>query len=78
MNTNVNVYEVLSTVPGMGQAFHGGDDEEEDCYHYYQILDTLCCSVAKSCPTLCDPMSCSKPGFPVLHYLLEFSQIHVY
>ena len=23
---------------------------------------------AKSCPTLCDPMDCSMPGFPVLHY----------
>ena len=22
------------------------------------------CSVAKSCPTLCDPMDCSTPGFP--------------
>ena len=62
----------------MGQAFDGGDDDEEDCYHYYHILDNLCCSAAKSCPTLCDPMSCSKPGFPVLHYLLEFAQIHVY
>ena len=28
-----------------------------------------CCSVTKSCPTLCDPMDCSMPGFPVLHYL---------
>ena len=26
-----------------------------------------CCSVAKLCPTLCDPMDCSTPGFPVLH-----------
>ena len=26
-------------------------------------------SVAKSCPTLCDPMDCSTLGFPVLHYL---------
>ena len=25
------------------------------------------CSVAKSCPTLCDPMDCSTPAFPVLH-----------
>ena len=25
-----------------------------------------CCSVAKSCPTLCDPMDCSTPGFPVI------------
>ena len=24
-------------------------------------------SVAQSCPTLCDPMDCSKPGFPVHH-----------
>ena len=22
-------------------------------------------SVAQSCPTLCDPMDCSTPGFPV-------------
>ena len=36
-----------------------------------------CCSVAKSCPILCDPMDCSTPGFPVLHYLLEFAQTHV-
>ena len=27
-----------------------------------------CCSVAKLCVTLCDPMDCSTPGFPVLHY----------
>ena len=28
-----------------------------------------CCSVAKSCQTLCNPMDCSTPGFPVLHSL---------
>ena len=27
---------------------------------------------------LCNPMKCSMPGFPILHYLLEFSQIHVH
>ena len=26
-------------------------------------------SVAQSCPTLCDPMDCSTPGFPVYHQL---------
>ena len=35
-------------------------------------------SVAQSCPTLCDPMDCSMPGFPVLHYFLEFAQTHVH
>ena len=29
--------------------------------------------IAQSCPTLCDPMNCSTPGFPVLHHLLEFA-----
>ena len=42
------------------------------------VLYCCYCSVAKSCPTLCYPMDCSTPGFPVLHYLLEFSQIHVH
>ena len=37
-----------------------------------------CCSVAKLCPTLCDPMDCNTPGFPVLHYLPEFAQTHVH
>ena len=26
------------------------------------------CSVTRSCPILCDPMDCSMPGLPVLHY----------
>ena len=29
-----------------------------------------CCAVTESCLTPCDPMDCSIPGFPVLHYLL--------
>ena len=28
----------------------------------------MCCSVFNSCLTLCDPMNCSTPGFPDLHY----------
>ena len=35
-------------------------------------------SVAQSCPTLCDPMDCSRPGLPVHHQLLEFTQTHVH
>ena len=41
-------------------------------------LPCCCCSVANSCPALCDPMDCSTPGFPVLHYLPEFAQTHVH
>ena len=35
-------------------------------------------SITQSCPTLCDPMDCSMPGFPVLHYIPELAQIHVH
>ena len=28
--------------------------------------------------SLCDPMDCSTPGFPVLHYFSKFAQTHVH
>ena len=34
-------------------------------------------SVAKSCPSLCDPMNHSTPGLPVHHHLPGFTQTHV-
>ena len=34
-------------------------------------------SVSQSCPTCCDPMNRSTPGFPVHHKLPEFTQTHV-
>ena len=37
-----------------------------------------CSSVAKSCLTLCTPMECSMPGFPVLPDISEFAQTHVH
>ena len=37
-------------------------------------MEGLSCSLAKSCPTLCNIMDCSTPGFPVLHHLPEFAQ----
>ena len=36
-----------------------------------------CCSVTK-CVQLCNPIDYNMPGSPVLHYLLEFAQIHVH
>ena len=35
-------------------------------------------SVARACPTLCDPMNSSTPGLPVHHQLLESTQTHVH
>ena len=55
--------------------------------HGHHICFLICCnkspqtqlsSVTQSCPTLCDPMDCSKPGFPVHLQLPEFAQTHVH
>ena len=35
-------------------------------------------TVAKSCPTLCDFVDCSKPGSSALHCLPAFAQTHVH
>ena len=35
-------------------------------------------SVSQSCPTLCNPMNRSTPGFPVHHQIPEFTQTHVH
>ena len=37
-----------------------------------------CCSVAKSCLSLCDHMDCNTPDFPIPHHLPEFIQVHVH
>ena len=37
-----------------------------------------CCSVAQSCPTLCDLMDCRMPALPVPHHLPKFAQVHVH
>ena len=35
-------------------------------------------SVTQLCPTLCDCMDCSTPGFPVHHQLPKLTQTHVH
>ena len=39
---------------------------------------SCCCSVTQSCPTLCYPIDCSMPGFPVHRQLSEFAQTHIH
>ena len=46
--------------------------------HWRIIEHKYCCSVAQSCPTRCNPMDCSMPGFPVLHHLPDLAQTHVH
>ena len=44
----------------------------------FTSLHFCCCSVAKSYLTLCHPMNCSTPGFPVYPQLPELTQTHVH
>ena len=46
----------------------------------FEVFKHLKCigSVTQLCLTLCMPMDCSMPGFPVDHQLPEFTQIHVH
>ena len=48
------------------------------CWCFLSLHSFYCCSVTQSCLTLCNPIDCSTPGFPVLHYLPEFVQTHVH
>ena len=43
----------------------------------WELDSCFCCSVAQLCLTLCDPMDCSMPGFPVHHHVPQLVQAHV-
>ena len=43
-----------------------------------QFISVQFSSVSQLCPTLCNLMDCSTPGFPVHHQLQEFTQTHVH
>ena len=59
---------------------------DSDCSHEIKrhlllgrkAMTNLCYSVAQWCLILYDPMDCSIPGFPVLHYVPDFGQTHVH
>ena len=48
-----------------------------ECY-LWVMVSVQFSSVTQSCPTLCDPMDCSMPGFPIHYRLLELTQTHVH
>ena len=45
---------------------------------YFWCYDNWLSSVAHFCPTLCKPIDCSMPGFPVQHQSPELAQTHVH
>ena len=47
-------------------------------FTFFFLFPNSWCSVAKSRPTLCNPMNCSMPSFPNLYHLLKLAQTHVH
>ena len=69
----------------LGSAAPGGKRYQylllSNCYLQFHVLIlfySIISLVTQSCLTLCDPMDCRRPGFPVHHQLLELSQTHVH
>ena len=68
-----------AALPGWGLRDTGGEVPGRAGHAWGQAPGPNCCrSVAQSCQTLCDPMDCSTPDFPVHHQLPEPAQTHVY
>ena len=75
--------------PALADGFFITEPPGKPCTQYFlhvylfifswRIIALKCCIVVLLfSPTLCDPMNCSTPGFPVLHHLLEFTQTHLH
>ena len=47
-------------------------------FSHWQCSSVQFGSVTQSSLTLCDPMDCNTPGFPVHHQLLELAQTQVH
>ena len=94
LSPHISQWQGCGVLQSMGLQRGGHDLATEPqpvshCLHLWNGITVLCsscvvvriklaCSVTKSCLTPCEPMSCSMPGFPVLHHLLEFAQVHVH
>ena len=52
------------------------EDNNGNSNNYRSSVSSV--TLSQSCLTLCYPMDCSTPDFPVLHQLPELAQIHVH
>ena len=51
---------------------------QHSCTQHPKASSVQFSSVIQSCLTLCDPMDCRMPGFPVHHQLPDLAQPHVH
>ena len=77
---SVNFVQVL---PDSLSDIYTSVSEDDSSSEYSSDSDDVnicywCCSLAKSCLTLCNPLDCSTPYFSVPHHLLELAQVSVH
>ena len=56
---------------------HFGQTDVSSCLQVWFVWSIKFSSVVQSCPTLCNSIDCSSPGFPVHHQFPELAQTHV-
>ena len=74
----IDVYFLNSPSPSLSLNVKGKTVQNTSDDKFFGMKLLLLFSQTKSCPTLCNPMECSRPGFSVPHHLLEFAQLHVH
>ena len=67
----------LSGLASLGLRTHSRREETTVMIFVEHLLHVLS-FVPQSRPTLCDPVECSTPGFPVPHHLPEVAKVHVH
>ena len=65
--SRINIKKPFTAKVGSSHSFP--ESEQFSFKIIRQMSEHCCCLVAKLCLTLCNPVDCSTPGFPVLHYL---------
>ena len=70
--TNTTLYSNYTPTENTSKLIYGSSHQQ------VTLFSKSVSSVAQSCLTLCNPMDCSMPGFPVHHQLLELAQTHVH
>ena len=63
------------TQPPLGRVPDSAINKNTNPVSLYLLSIKVCCSVTKVRLTLCNPMDCSTPGFPVLHHLPELLKL---
>ena len=74
--------KMIMQEPHMWKLMRGRGKENHNCleaqWAEYSGIQVRWSSIVQPCLTLCDPMDCKTPSFPVHHKFLKLAQTHVH